>query len=136
MPFCSACGVPVAHDARFCISCGTRMARRRASLIPNWRICLGIFVGATIMTTILALVSGRRAEPLADLPERIQALRREVEFCQQQHSKACVQEKARGLYLLYSAASQKDGVDRSVILDNWRGVAASGDLGYMPQQRR
>jgi hypothetical protein len=44
-----------------------------------------------------------------------------------------VQAKARELYLLYEAVSAKDGIDRSVILNEWREVIASGDLGYTPR---
>jgi hypothetical protein len=132
MPFCQKCGTAVFHADAFCSGCGSprKEIKERRPMIPDWRIKLGLLAGGAIMLigTTLFRTSSPPA-PLSDAESRVRELRREIDYCQENHSKACVQAKARELYLFYEAVSRKDGVDRTALLDKWREVIKTGVLG-------
>lgn len=60
---------------------------------------------------------------------------RQAEDCQRYGQKKCVEFCAEEIYRILSAASDRDGIDRKVVLHYWREVMDTGDLGYKPPAR-
>ncbi len=110
-----------------------------AKKMESARIAFFILVGGAAALIFLVLISGGESpEESFDYanftPEGFASIIKQAEECHTMRNKKCVQRAAEILVQAYEARSQRDGVDRSVVIQKWTEVMVSGDLGYKPMR--